>query len=122
MSHSKCCVIVSKRDANKKTSILRTKSPSTDDETEPSDSKLERIQLKAEERRYLQFKHQTLQSFSSQNFRMQRDFENSNNEKVTQAAVCIQKMWRGYYTRNKDKDVQEMFRMLQNQRANSYIQ
>lgn len=53
---------------------------------------------------------------------MQRDFENSNNEKVTQAAVCIQKMWRGYYTRNKDKEVQEMFRMLQNQRANSYIQ
>ncbi|XP_066153165.1 centrosomal protein of 97 kDa isoform X1 [Euwallacea fornicatus] len=92
-----------RREVNKKPSILRAKSPSSEDESELYDSKLERIQLKAEERR------------------MQKDFENSN-EKVTPAAICIQKMWRGYYTRNKDKDVQEMFRVLQNQRANSYIQ
>uniref|UniRef100_A0AAR5P6R1 Centrosomal protein of 97 kDa n=1 Tax=Dendroctonus ponderosae TaxID=77166 RepID=A0AAR5P6R1_DENPD len=54
--------------------------------------------------------------------RLQRNTENSNNEKVRQAATCIQKMWRGYYTRNKDKDVQEMFKVLQNQRAYAYIQ
>lgn len=46
----------------------------------------------------------------------------SGEDKVEQAAICIQKIWRGYYTRNRDKDIQEMFKELQNQRANQYIQ
>ncbi|KAL1506265.1 hypothetical protein ABEB36_005659 [Hypothenemus hampei] len=93
-----------RRDTPKKSS-LRTKSPNSEEESELRDSKLEKIQMKAEEKR------------------VQKDLETSNsNENVKQAAICIQKMWRGYYTRNKDKDVQEMFKILQNQRANSYIQ
>lgn len=96
----------SKPDTPKKT-ILR-KSPSSEEESEICDSKLQTIQMKAEERR------------------MQKDAElssnGSNEDKVEQAVVFIQKMWRGYYTRNKNKEVQEMFRTLQNQRANQYIQ
>ncbi|CAG9766683.1 unnamed protein product [Ceutorhynchus assimilis] len=87
---------------NKKTSILRNKSPSSEEESELCDSKLCIIQNKVEERR------------------MQKT--TTNDEKVRQAAICIQKMWRGYYTRNKDKDLQEMFKVLQNHRANQYIQ
>ncbi|XP_044747832.1 centrosomal protein of 97 kDa [Coccinella septempunctata] len=88
------------------TSILR-KSISSDDDS-VCDSKLQTIQLKAEERR--QLKDADVGSNSS------------TEDKVEQAAVCIQKIWRGYYTRNKNKEVQQLFRDLQNQRANQYIQ
>ncbi|XP_060530394.1 centrosomal protein of 97 kDa-like [Cylas formicarius] len=97
-----------KQEVSKKSSILRRKSPSSEDESEICDSKLHMIQMKVQERK------------------QQRDSEilnsSSNEEKVERAAICIQKVWRGYYTRNKDKEVQEMFRTLQNQRASQYIQ
>lgn len=96
-------MLFSRNESNKKASILRNKSPTSDDESEMCDSKLHTIQMKAEERR-LQ-KEETINSL----------------DKVEQAAVCIQRMWRGYYTRNKDKEVQEMFKELQSQRANQYI-
>lgn len=67
------------------------------------DSKLQTIQMKVEERR------------------LQQEETNNGLDKVEKAAVCIQRMWRGYYTRNKDKEVQEMFKGLQSQRANQYI-
>ncbi|XP_048517086.1 centrosomal protein of 97 kDa [Dendroctonus ponderosae] len=86
-----------RKEPNRRGLTTRTRSPSSEDESEMCASK-------ADERR------------------LQRNTENSNNEKVRQAATCIQKMWRGYYTRNKDKDVQEMFKVLQNQRAYAYIQ
>ncbi|CAH0561261.1 unnamed protein product [Brassicogethes aeneus] len=95
------------RQETPKKTILR-KSPSSDEESEMCDSKLQTIHLKAEERR------------------KEKDAELSSNcsneDKVEQAVVFIQKMWRGYYTRNKNKEIQEMFRTLQNQRANQYIQ
>lgn len=55
--------------------------------------------------------------------RMQRDANNSNSndDKAERAAICIQKLWRGYYIRNKDRKVQEIFRTLQAQRADEYI-
>lgn len=68
------------------------------------DSKLQTIQMKAEERR------------------LQKEESSFNSlDKVHQAAVCIQRMWRGYYTRNKNKDVRELFKGLESQRANQYI-
>lgn len=82
---------------------MRNKSPPSDDESEMCDSKLQTIQMKAEERR------------------LQKEETANSLEKAEQAAVCIQRMWRGYYTRNKDKQVQEMFKELQSQRANQYI-
>lgn len=82
---------------------MRNKSPTSDDESGMCDSKLQPIQLKAEERRLK--KVETLNSL----------------DKVEQAAVCIQRMWKGYYTRNKNKEVQGMFKELQNQRAHEYI-
>ncbi|KAL3266754.1 hypothetical protein HHI36_010914 [Cryptolaemus montrouzieri] len=88
------------------TSILR-KSISSDDDS-VCDSKLQTIQLKAEERRQLKYS--------------ETDSSNHMEDKVEQAAVCIQKIWRGYHTRNKNKEVQEMFKELQSQRANQYIQ
>lgn len=87
------------------TSILR-KSVSSDDDS-VCDSKLQTIQLKAEERR------------------QQKDTEmgsNGSEDKIERAAICIQKIWRGYHTRNKNKEVQQLFRDLQSQRANQYIQ
>ncbi|XP_072385789.1 uncharacterized protein Cep97 [Diabrotica undecimpunctata] len=96
-----------KTESNKKASILVNRSASSDEESEICDSKLQTIQMKAEERR------------------LQKEEVNSNcssEDKVEQAAVCIQRIWRGYYTRNKNKEVQEMFKELQNQRANQYIQ
>lgn len=77
---------------------MRNKSPS-DDESEICDSKLQTIQMKVEERR------------------LQKD----SLDKVEQAAVCIQRIWRGYHTRHKNKEVQDMFKELQSQRANQYI-
>ncbi|EFA01464.1 Centrosomal protein of 97 kDa-like Protein [Tribolium castaneum] len=92
-----------------KTSILR-KSLSSDDESEVFVSKLQKIQIRAEEKRIMN----------------QKDAEILNNcnseDRVEQAAVFIQKMWRGYFTRNRNKEVQEIFRTLQAQRANQYIQ
>ncbi|XP_044254240.1 centrosomal protein of 97 kDa isoform X2 [Tribolium madens] len=97
-----------KQDNLNKTSILR-KSLSSDDESEVFVSKLQKIQIRAEEKRM-----------------HQKDTEVMNNgtseDKVEQAAVFIQKMWRGYFTRNRNKEVQEIFRTLQAQRANQYIQ
>lgn len=84
------------------------KSPSSEDESEICPSKLQTIQMKAEERR------------------QQRDSElhsnSSGEDKTEQAAIYIQKMWRGYYTRNRNKYVQELFKSLQAQRAEQYIQ
>ncbi|KAJ8970356.1 hypothetical protein NQ314_001267 [Rhamnusium bicolor] len=99
--------ISNKQEIIKKTSILRTKSPSSEEESEICDSKLQTIQMKAEERR-LQKEEITSNS--------------SNDDKIEQAAVFIQKMWRGYFTRNKNKEIQEMFKELQSHRANQYIQ
>lgn len=88
-------------------SILR-KSISSEEESEICDAKLQTIQMKVEERR------------------LQKETENgsvsSNEDKIENAAIYIQKMWRGYYTRNKDSKIQEMFRTLQTQRADEYIQ
>ncbi|CAH1991339.1 unnamed protein product [Acanthoscelides obtectus] len=102
---------VNKQETNKKSSILRHRSPSSEEESEICDAKLQTIQMKAVERK------------------MQKEEEaNSNSggvggeDKVERAAICIQRIWRGFYTRNKDKEVQEMFRELQSQRANQYIQ
>lgn len=96
-----------KQGTPKRTSILRNRSPSSEEESEVCDDKLQTIQMKVEEHR-LQKEEVTSNS--------------SNEDKVEQAAVFIQKMWRGFYTRNKNKEVQEMFKELQNQRANQYIQ
>ncbi|KAG5883926.1 hypothetical protein JTB14_032149 [Gonioctena quinquepunctata] len=97
-----------KVESNKKPSILRNRSPSSEEESEIRDSKLQTIQMKVEERR-LQKEEEIASNGSSE-------------DKVEQAAVYIQKMWRGFYTRNKNKEVQEMFKELQSQRANQYIQ
>lgn len=84
------------------------KLPSSDDESEMYTSKLQTIQQKAEERR------------------QQRDAEvnssSSAEEKAEQAAIYIQKMWRGYYTRNKSIQVQELFKVLQSQRSEQHLQ
>ncbi|XP_074037804.1 centrosomal protein 97kDa [Leptinotarsa decemlineata] len=102
------CVMSNKVESNKRTSILRNRSPSSEEESEIRDAKLQTIQMKVEERR------------------LQKEEEIASNgsceDKVEQAAVCIQKMWRGFYTRNRNKEVQEMFKELQSQRANQYIQ
>ncbi|XP_017786219.1 PREDICTED: centrosomal protein of 97 kDa isoform X2 [Nicrophorus vespilloides] len=83
------------------------KSPSTEDESEMCDAKLQTIQMKAEERR------------------MQKDNEISSNssgdEKAEMAAIFIQKMWRGFYARNRDKNVQDAYKCLQAQRADEYL-
>ncbi|XP_018564870.1 centrosomal protein of 97 kDa isoform X2 [Anoplophora glabripennis] len=92
----------------KMSGILKNKPSSSEDESEICDAKLQTIQMKAEERR--------LQKDEN------RSNSSSNDDKVEQAAVFIQKMWRGYFTRNKDKEIQEMFKELQSQRANQYIQ
>lgn len=97
----------SRQECNKKASILR-RSQSSEDESEICDSKLQTIQQRAEEKRLQKDAEMTSES--------------SSDDKVEQAVVFIQKMWRGYLTRNKNKEVQEMFRTLQNQRANQYIQ
>lgn len=83
------------------------KSPSSEDESEICDAKLQSIQMKVQEKL---LKDSELSS-------------NTNNEiKAEQAAIYIQKMWRGYYTRNKNKDVQEAFKNLRTQRAEEYLQ
>lgn len=99
-------VIANKVDIIKPVSILR-KSVSSDDDS-VCDSKLQPIQQKAEELR--QQKDASVESSSLE------------ENKIEQAAICIQKLWRGYYIRNKNKEVQNMFRSLQAERANQYIQ
>lgn len=82
------------------------KSPSSEEDSEICDAKLQSIQIKAQEK--LQ-KEQTEQN-------------NCHESKAEQAAIYIQKMWRGYYVRNKDKDVQEAFQNFKTQRAEEYLQ
>ncbi|KAK9885668.1 hypothetical protein WA026_012430 [Henosepilachna vigintioctopunctata] len=90
----------------KPTSILR-KSVSSDDDS-VCDSKLQTINQKVEKRRHI------INTETTDN--------NVMDDAVERAAVCIQKNWRGYHTRNKNKEVQEVFKTLQSQRANQYIQ
>ncbi|XP_063923100.1 centrosomal protein of 97 kDa isoform X2 [Zophobas morio] len=97
-----------KENCNKTSSILR-KSLSSDDESEVCVSKLQMIQMRAEEKRLHQKDTEVVSNSSAE-------------DKVEQAAVCIQKVWRGYFTRNRNKEVQEVFRTLQAQRASQYIQ
>ncbi|RZB40847.1 centrosomal protein of 97 kDa, partial [Asbolus verrucosus] len=85
------------------------KSLSSDDESEVCVSKLQVIQMRAEEKRMHQKDAEIVSNSSAE-------------DKVEQAAVCIQKIWRGYFTRNRNKEVQEVFRTLQAQRAGQYIQ
>ncbi|KAF5308315.1 hypothetical protein FQR65_LT06309 [Abscondita terminalis] len=85
-------------------SVLK-KSLSSEDESEICPAKLQTIQMKVEERR----QHRD------------NEIQMSNDDKVERAAVCIQKVWRGYYVRNKNKYVQELFKNLQSQRSDQYI-
>lgn len=82
---------------------------SSDEESEMCVSKLQMIQIRAEEKRIHQRDAEVVSSSSAE-------------DKVEQAAVCIQKVWRGYLARNRNKEVQEVFRTLQAQRAGQYIQ
>lgn len=81
------------------------KSPSSDDESEICDAKLHSIQMKIQEK-------------------LQKDSEvtHVNETKAEQAAIYIQKIWRGYYTRYKDKEVKEALQNLRTQRAEEYLQ
>nr|XP_022913294.1 centrosomal protein of 97 kDa-like [Onthophagus taurus] len=83
------------------------KSASSEDESEIYDSKLQSIQLKAEEKK--------LKVESGGNVV-------SGDDKIERAAVIIQRMWRGYYIRNCDKDIQDLYKSLQARRADEYIQ
>lgn len=65
------------------------------------DSKLQNIQMKVERSKML---------------------KTENEVDKVKAAVCIQKMWRGYCVRNKNKLVQEIYKTIQSQRADQYIQ
>ncbi|KRT78760.1 hypothetical protein AMK59_7731 [Oryctes borbonicus] len=82
------------------------KSLSSEDESEVCDAKLQSIHSKVQEKRH---KEETT-------------VNGSIDDKTEKAAICIQKMWRGYYTRNCDKDVQQLYRSLQARRADEYIQ
>lgn len=45
----------------------------------------------------------------------------SNQNEAEDAATCIQKYWRGYYIRNKDKEVQNALKKLRSLRADQHI-
>lgn len=87
---------------------MRNYSASSDEESEICDSKLHTIQMKAKER--------------SMGLQKEEITSNGSNDDKVEAAVCIQRIWRGYYTRNKDVDVRNRFKELADQRANQYIQ
>lgn len=53
--------------------------------------------------------------------RQQQNHTTKDDDRAEKAAICIQKLWRGYYTRNKDRNVQEIYRTVQAQRADEYI-
>ncbi|GJQ84535.1 putative leucine-rich repeat protein [Trypoxylus dichotomus] len=82
------------------------KSLSSEDESEVCDAKLQSIHSKVEEKRHKE----------------EAAVNGSTDDKTEKAAICIQKVWRGYYTRNCDKDVQQLYRSLQAKRADEYIQ
>lgn len=89
----------------KSTEVNIKKSLSSEDESEICPTKLQMIQIKVEKHR-------------------QKDAElcPTTEDRVENAAIYIQKMWRGYHVRNKNKYVQELFKSLQSQRSEQYIQ
>lgn len=111
-------------------------SNSSDDDSEMSASKLETIRHRAQERWQRkdavppvdlsapgptsecdQWKNTNgVQSNTEPSQRMPVD---SRQEK---AATCIQRMWRGYQTRNLNKSVQAIYRTLHDSRTHQYIQ
>lgn len=96
---------VNTKELEKSIDAALKKSLSSEDESEICPAKLQTIQMKVEERR------------------QHRDNEMhiTSDDRVERAAVYIQKMWRGYYVRNKNKYVQELFKNLQSQRSDQYI-
>ncbi|XP_023716914.1 centrosomal protein of 97 kDa isoform X3 [Cryptotermes secundus] len=80
---------------------------SEDEDSEMSASKLETIRHRAQER--WQRKEATSNSAGS-------------NSSAENAAVCIQRMWRGYHTRNLNRRVMEAYHDIRAARTQEYIQ
>ncbi|XP_051163083.1 centrosomal protein of 97 kDa isoform X2 [Leptopilina boulardi] len=56
---------------------------------------------------------------------VQRQHEDTNkvqNDPTEKAAICIQRMWRGYHTRNADKKTTDVLKAIEMMRTNKYIQ
>lgn len=82
----------------------------SDDEVEVCVSKLQNIRNVAQER-------------SSKKSIETESTNTENNEKNEHAAaVFIQKMWRGYHTRNRNKKTLEILKTIQQHRTEEYIQ
>lgn len=91
---------------------LNTNSPpktstTSDDEIEMCVSKLQSIRNVAQER----------------TSKMNTESESSSNEKSEiSAAIFIQKMWRGYHTRNRNKKALDILKAIQTHRTEQHIQ
>ncbi|XP_066998689.1 centrosomal protein of 97 kDa [Anabrus simplex] len=92
---------------------------SSDEDSEMSASKLETIRHRAQER--WQRKDTVPVSATSLPAISTGDFQYEDLERAEQAAVCIQKMWRGYYTRNINPEVQSVYRQILDMRTQQYI-
>ncbi|XP_043463270.1 centrosomal protein of 97 kDa isoform X2 [Leptopilina heterotoma] len=56
---------------------------------------------------------------------VQRQHEDTNkvqNDPTEKAAICIQRMWRGYHTRSADRKTSDVLKAIEMMRTNKYIQ
>lgn len=75
---------------------------SSDEDSEVCHSKLDVIRHRANQRR--------------------QEDTNKSEDKTEKAAICIQKIWRGYHTRNLNKKVTNTLKTIEMIRTNKYIQ
>nr|CAD7598278.1 unnamed protein product [Timema genevievae] len=95
---------------------------SSDEDSEMSASKLETIRHRAQERWQRKDTVNTVNNSVASRAVEVNYAAPDTAAAVEQAAVCIQRIWRGYHTRNLNKQVQGIYQDLQSTRTQEYIE
>ncbi|KAL2726869.1 centrosomal protein of 97 kDa isoform X2 [Vespula squamosa] len=96
-------------DRNKSSLIKRGKDGDGDNVALSSDEDSEVCQAK-------------LDSIRSRAIQRRQEDSNKDQDRTEKAAICIQRMWRGYHTRNLNKKATTILKTIEMMRTNKYIQ
>ncbi|XP_015188976.1 PREDICTED: centrosomal protein of 97 kDa isoform X3 [Polistes dominula] len=96
-------------DRNKSSLIKRGKDGDGDNAALSSDEDSEVCQAK-------------LDSIRSRAIQRRQEDSNKDQDRTEKAAICIQRMWRGYHTRNLNKKATTILKSIEMMRTNKYIQ
>lgn len=112
-------------DATKKAHLMDKETSEEEEDSEMSAAKLHSIQQRANQKRHKKHAVDNKQRDSEEKENFEK--KNKKNEKemkdtdIWKAALCIQRRWRGYRTRNLNSDVVAAYKNIQTNRIQDYI-